>query len=101
MLAASRGMPSLESAVERDKRIVAGDYNEKVKVPITRLAPLTQLLSEYPSNSWLVDVLARAFGPDFTARASDLGVGNMIEDLLNKVVTYNLLIEDLYTAFPV
>jgi hypothetical protein len=100
MRTATRGMPLLETAVERDKRIVARDYNERVKVAIIRLAPLINLLSEYPSHSWLVDVLARAFGPDFTARASDLGVGNMIEAFLTKVVNYNLLIEDFYASFP-
>jgi hypothetical protein len=99
LLAASRGVAAREAAVERDRLSVAGQYNKRVVATIIQLTPVINLASGHPSQRWLIDVLAKAFGSDFIDKASDLGVGNMTLDLLNQMESYNLLIQDLYTNF--
>ena len=99
LLKSSHGVAELETAIEKDRMDVASDYKERVVVPITRLSPVINILSKHQSQSWLVDVLVRAFGHDFIDVGPDFGVGNMIFDLLNEVESYNQLIEYLYASF--
>lgn len=85
LASAVRGMARLESQVDKDRLIVTGDYRQRVANPVRDLLPVVNMLSEYPSETWLGDVLSEPLGPEQQGIAHDFGIGNMVFRLLRRL----------------
>ena len=89
LASAVRGMPRLESQVDKDRLIVTGDYRQRVVNPVRELLPVVNMLSEYPSETWLGDVLSKPLGPEQQGIAHDFGIGNMVFRLLSQLARFH------------
>lgn len=99
LLESSRDMNTLETQLAKDKREVATDYAERVVTPIKRLAPQLNMLREYSSQTWLVDLLVKQFDVESIGLAPDFNIGGKIYGLFNQAERWNDLISRVQTSF--
>lgn len=99
LASAVRGMPRLESQVDKDRLIVVGDYRQRVVNPVRELLPAVNMLSEYPSETWLGNVLSKPLGPEQQGIAHDFGIGNMVFRLLRQLAEFHGVVREYGDAW--
>ncbi|MFP4348326.1 MAG: type VI secretion protein IcmF/TssM N-terminal domain-containing protein [Desulfococcaceae bacterium] len=97
--AAAGGMTRLETAVEKDRQVVLHDYRSRVTVPIDRNLPVVNMLTEYPSETWLTDLVSRPLGAEHMGVSYDFGIGGGVLDLLRTLAAFDTLTEGYYTRW--
>jgi len=97
LLKSSRDMDVLETQIAKDKREVTTDYTERVVRQVRRLVPEINMLMEYPSQTWLADLLVKQFGPDMIGLRPDFDIGSKIYRLFNQAERYNDLIARVHS----
>lgn len=99
LLAAAGGMTRLESILEKDRRVVVHDYQARVAVPIDRNLPVVNMLAEYPSETWLTDLLSQPYGAEHMGISHDFAIGGSVLDLLRMMAAFDALSESYYTRW--
>ncbi len=97
LLESSRDMDVLETQLAKDKREVITDYTERVVIPIKRLASEINMLMEYPSQTWLADLLVKQFDADMIGLTPDFNIASKIYGLFNQAERYNDLIARVHS----
>jgi len=97
LLESGRDMDVLETRLAKDKREVTSDYTERVVMPIRRLAPEINMLLEYPSQTWLADLLVKQFDPDMIGLTPDFNIASKIYGLFLQAERYNDLIARVHS----
>ncbi|MCP4457915.1 MAG: hypothetical protein GY816_07820, partial [Cytophagales bacterium] len=99
LLESSRDMEVLETQIAKDKHEVVNDYTERVVKPIKDLAREINMLMEYPSQTWLADLLVKQFDANMIGLKPDFNIASKIYGLFNQAERYNDLIARVHSDF--